>query len=70
MSFDQATNRRRFLQFLATSPLFAYGGFSALANEGPLAPNKLPDPIMWGPLRTENLIKSPRTPSTSSTSSR
>ena len=60
MSFDQATNRRRFLQFLASSPLFAAGGFSAFANEGPLAPNKLPDPIMWAPLKTEDLIKSPK----------
>jgi 4-hydroxymandelate oxidase len=60
MSFDQATNRRRFLQFLASSPLFAAGGLSAVANEGPVAPNKLPDPIMWAPLNTENLIKSPK----------
>src|SRR5437899_4255508 len=60
MSFDQATSRRRFLQFLAASPLFAYGGFSAFAGEGPTAGTKLPDPIMWAPLRTEDLIKSPK----------
>src|SRR2546425_5149196 len=60
MSFDQATSRRRFLQFLAASPLFAYGGFNAFAGEGPTAGTKLPDPIMWAPLRTEDLIKSPR----------
>src|SRR2546426_12275420 len=60
MSFDQATSRRRFLQFLAASPLFAYGGFSAFAGEGPTAGIKLPDPIMWAPLRTEDLIKSPK----------
>src|SRR5436853_5910378 len=60
MSFDQATSRRRFLQFLAASPLFAYGGFSAFAGEGPTAGTKLPDPIMWPPLRTEDLIKSPK----------
>src|SRR5512132_3673455 len=59
-SFDQATSRRRFLQFLATSPLFAYGGFSAFAGEGPTAGTKLSDPIMWAPLRTEDLIKSPK----------
>src|SRR5713226_2550170 len=59
-SFDQATSRRRFLQFLAASPLFAYGGFSAFAGEGPTAGTKLPDPIMWAPLRTEDLIKSPK----------
>src|SRR5436309_10775260 len=60
MSFDQATSRRRFLQFLAAGPLFAYGGFSAFAGEGPTAGTKLPDPIMWAPLRTEDLIKSPK----------
>src|SRR5947209_17956154 len=59
-SFDQATSRRRFLQFLAASPLFAYGGFSAFAGEGPTAGIKLPDPIAWAPLQTENLIKSPK----------
>ena len=58
-SFDQATSRRRFLQFLAASPLFAYGGLSAFAGEGPTAGTKLPDPIMWAPLRTEDLIKRP-----------
>jgi 4-hydroxymandelate oxidase len=60
MSFDQATSRRRFLQFLAASPLFAYGSFSAFAGEGPTAGTKLPDPIVWAPLRTEDLIKSPK----------
>src|SRR5438094_10402081 len=60
MSFDQATSRRRFLQFLAASPLFAYGGFSAFAGEGPTAGTKLPDPIMWAPLKTEDLINSPK----------
>jgi 4-hydroxymandelate oxidase len=59
-SFDQATSRRRFLQFMAASPLFAYGGFNAFAGEGPTAGTKLPDPIMWAPLRTEDLIKSPK----------
>src|SRR5881398_894545 len=58
MSFDQATSRRRFLQFLAASPLFAYGGFSAFAGEGPTAGIKLSDPIPWAPLRTEDPIKS------------
>jgi len=54
---DQATSRRRFLQFLAGSPLFA--GLPAFA-EGPAAGVKLPDPIMWAPLRTDTLIKSPK----------
>ena len=60
MSLDQVTSRRRFLKFLAASPLFAYGGFSAFAGEGPTAGIKLPDPIMWAPLRTEDLIKTPK----------
>jgi 4-hydroxymandelate oxidase len=60
MSLDQITSRRRFLHFLAASPLFAYGSFSAFAAEGPTAGTKLPDPIMWAPLRTEDLIKSPK----------
>jgi 4-hydroxymandelate oxidase len=60
MSLDQATSRRKFLQFMATSPLFAYGGFNAFAGEGPTAGTKLPDPIMWAPLKTEDHIKSPK----------
>ena len=60
MSLDQITSRRRFLQFLAASPLFAYGGFSAFAGEGPTAGTKLPDPIQWAPMKTEDLIKSPK----------
>ena len=43
-SFDQATSRRRFLQFMAASPLFAYGGFNALAGEGPTAGTKASRP--------------------------
>src|SRR3989449_1389180 len=45
---------------MAASPLFAYGSFSAFAGEGPTAGTKLPDPIMWAPVRTEDLIKSPK----------
>jgi len=48
--------RRRFLQFLAASPLFAG---SALA-EGPLPGTRLSDPLMWAPFRTDALIKSPK----------
>jgi hypothetical protein len=40
--------------------LFAYGGFSAFAGEGPTAGTKLPDPIQWAPMKTEDLIKSPK----------
>jgi hypothetical protein len=57
MQAHQAASRRRLLQCLAASPLFAG---SALAGEGPAAGTKLPDPIMWAPLKTETLIKSPK----------
>jgi 4-hydroxymandelate oxidase len=59
-SIDPYTSRRRFLQFLAASPFLASGSSSVLGGEGPAAPSKLPDPIMWAPLRTEDLIKSPK----------
>jgi 4-hydroxymandelate oxidase len=42
----RATSRRRFLQYLAASPLFASGAFSASGTE---APSKLPDPMIWAP---------------------
>jgi isopentenyl diphosphate isomerase/L-lactate dehydrogenase-like FMN-dependent dehydrogenase len=49
-----AASRRRFLQYLAGSPLFAPGAISAYAKE---APSKLPDPMIWAPADGE-LIKS------------
>src|SRR3954454_14465132 len=55
---DQATSRRRFLQFLAGSPFFAAS--PALAGDAPAAGVRLSDPIMWAPLSIENLIKSPK----------
>jgi (S)-2-hydroxy-acid oxidase len=55
-------NRRRFLQFLAASPLFARG---ALA-EG-LRPS---DPVDWAPRDLDKLIATPRRRLTFSTSSR
>jgi isopentenyl diphosphate isomerase/L-lactate dehydrogenase-like FMN-dependent dehydrogenase len=54
----RAASRRLFLQFLATSPLFAASG-KALA-EGLEAPAKLPDPIIWAPQSLNTLIKSPK----------
>ena len=54
---DQATSRRRFLQFLASSPLFA--SMPAFA-EGPTPGVRLSDPLMWAPLKVDNLIKSPK----------
>jgi isopentenyl diphosphate isomerase/L-lactate dehydrogenase-like FMN-dependent dehydrogenase len=47
-------NRRRFLGFLAASPLIA-PGFQALAQE-----QRLPDPSIWGPRTLDKLIASPR----------
>jgi 4-hydroxymandelate oxidase len=58
MAFDQAASRRQFLKYLSASPLLASS--AALAAEGPAAGVKLPDPIMWAPLRTDALIKSPK----------
>jgi len=55
----QIESRRKFLQFLAASPLFA-GSLPALAGEGPISPNKLPDPITWAPMRTDELIPDPK----------
>ena len=56
---DQAASRRKFLQFLAGSPLLAAGGLEAFAGEGPIPGTKLPDPLMWAPMRTTELIKTP-----------
>src|SRR6516162_9292530 len=57
---DHAASRRKFLQFLAGSPLLAAGGLEAFAGEGPMPGTKLPDPLMWGPMRADDLIKAPK----------
>src|SRR5262245_49900892 len=57
---DQRAKRRKFLQFLAGSPLLAAGGFEAFAGEGPMPGTKLPDPLMWAPMRADDLIKAPK----------
>src|SRR5712692_9785951 len=57
---DQAASRRRFLQFLAGSPLWAAGAVDAFAGEGFAPGTKLPDPLMWAPMRADELIKSPK----------
>jgi 4-hydroxymandelate oxidase len=51
---SQPANRRRFLQFLAASPLMA-GAAEALAQE-----QRLPDPSVWGARTLDKLIASPR----------
>src|SRR3981189_1644976 len=55
----RSESRRQFLKFLSGSPLLAYSGLGAGAPDGPTAPPRLSDPILWAPLRTEDLIKSP-----------
>src|SRR6478672_9857929 len=57
--FDPAANRRRFLQYLAASPMMAAGGASAFA-ETILPRAMVPDPLMWGPRQSDHLIKSPK----------
>jgi 4-hydroxymandelate oxidase len=57
--FDQAANRRRFLQFIAASTALTYADKLAFA-ETLLPKSKLPDPLAWAPLDATNLIKSPK----------
>ena len=52
----RATSRRRFLQYLAASPLFASTTWPARAEDAPL---KLPDPMIWAPQGLDP-IKSPK----------
>src|SRR5690349_17327846 len=59
-SHDRNIYRRRFLQFLAGSPLLAYGGLETLGADGPKAGVRLPDPILWAPYKVEDLIKTPK----------
>ena len=54
---DQATSRRRFLQFLAASPLLAGSDLAAMAAE---TPSRLPDPMVWAPRNLDKLISSPK----------
>jgi 4-hydroxymandelate oxidase len=57
MSSITEQSRRKFLQFMAASPLFAS---AAVAGEVPAVPAKPADPIIWAPLQTDKLIKSPK----------
>jgi hypothetical protein len=52
-SIVRATSRRRFLQYLAGSPLLASGALRAYGME---APSKLPDPMIWAPPGSGELI--------------
>jgi len=57
MSSITEQSRRKFLQFMAASPLVAS---SALAGEVPAVPVKPNDPLIWAPFQPNTLIKSPK----------
>jgi len=59
LKFDRATTRRRFVKFLAASPLFAHCGTRVFAQNAP-APARLPDPMVWAPRELDNLISDPK----------
>ena len=56
---DLTTTRRRFVQFLAASPLFSHCSTRALAEDTPV-PARLPDPMVWAPRELDNLISDPK----------
>jgi 4-hydroxymandelate oxidase len=47
-------HRRRFLQFVAASPLFAHGSVAAQGTSHP------PDPMVWAPRELDRLITDPK----------
>ena len=53
------TSRRRFLKFLAASPLLVGGGLPVWAQRASPAPRP-PDPAVWAPRDADNLIGDPR----------
>jgi len=59
-SAQVAASRRKFLQFLAGSPLLAGAASRASAGEGVTPGSKLPDPLAWAPMRTDELLASPK----------
>jgi len=56
---DQATSRRRFIKYLAASPLFAGTALSALAEETQF-PELPADPFVWAPRDYSHLIADPK----------
>ena len=50
-------SRRRFLQFLAASPLLAASDLAAFAAE---RPGLLPDPMLWAPRALDKIISNPK----------
>ena len=57
--FDPAITRRRFVQFLAGSPLLTHSGAPALA-QSTSTPSRLPDPMVWAPRDLDKLISDPK----------
>jgi hypothetical protein len=55
----QVANRRRFLKFLAASPLLAGTSLSVFAQEGTF-PERQPDPFVWAPRDYQHLITDPK----------
>src|SRR5258706_3321678 len=56
---DPSVHRRRFLQFLAGSPLYAGLPGAALAQLILPKDERYPDPLPWSPFDPAHLIKSP-----------
>src|SRR5882672_6086697 len=56
---DQLASRRRFMQFLAGSPLLAGVPGAALAQVLMPKDERYPDPLPWAPFDPAHLIKSP-----------
>jgi 4-hydroxymandelate oxidase len=57
---DSHAYRRQFLKWMSASPLLAVPGVNAWSAEGVTSTPKIPDPIMWGSLTTQDLITSPK----------
>ena len=57
--FDRATARRRFIQFLAVSPLLTPATAPTLA-QSISTPSRLPDPMVWAPRDFDTLISDPK----------
>ena len=58
---ERETSRRKFLQFLAASPLAAAGAADGFAQSVVIEPkSKLPDPMTWAPLDPSKLITDPK----------
>src|SRR6516162_5323509 len=56
---DPAITRRRFVQFLAGSPLLAHPGAPALAQSTSTS-SRLADPMIWAPRDLDKLISDPK----------